>query len=447
MPSRRSPASGRRRPRARVCGGGTSCRTARGRRPSTAPARPAHVPFSVHGPAGLPERLEVWLVHTDGTRQLAATLALDLSRASAPISTSLFQRPAAVAAGTLPDTWWLSYPRAVDVGLGVDIDIGADAAVSRRARRRSGIGDDRRRAISSTRTTAAGGMAVLAPGTPTNTVAGEPTTDFGDRAESVFPLLHADPPRSMSTRGRARRAHRPGRRPPRCRCSAAISTTTAPARWPCRGCGRCCGDASLRDVIGAGAHEIDVARWAIRTSRRRRAASRHSGSASSPTACCRPPLRGLGRRAGRRARAGSRARIRDWALPWRAGRRRGRPSGATAGARRRHPRAARRARACTRRAATGACAPIADLLSICRRCAPCSGCRRSTPTGTATPRGPCATLPYPHRADRAAHRERHRFPARRVTRRRTPSCCESCPRWHPEPLYFARAKARVWSAI
>src|SRR6185295_15613743 len=29
----------------------------------------AHTPFSMHGPAGLPERVEVWLVHKDGTRQ------------------------------------------------------------------------------------------------------------------------------------------------------------------------------------------------------------------------------------------------------------------------------------------------------------------------------------------------------------------------------------------
>ena len=40
---------------------------------------------------------------------------------------------------------------------------------------------------------ATGRMAVLAPGTPTNTVAGEPTTDFGERAETIYPLLHVTP--------------------------------------------------------------------------------------------------------------------------------------------------------------------------------------------------------------------------------------------------------------
>ena len=59
-------------------------------------------------------------------------------------------------------------------------------------------------------------MAVLAPGTPTNTVAGEPTTDFGESADTIFPLLHVDPAEQMSTARRARRAD--GTR--RCDCAA-----------------------------------------------------------------------------------------------------------------------------------------------------------------------------------------------------------------------------------
>src|SRR5258708_5889873 len=38
-----------------------------------------HVPFSVHGPAGLPDQLQVWFILADGTRQLATTLTLDLA--------------------------------------------------------------------------------------------------------------------------------------------------------------------------------------------------------------------------------------------------------------------------------------------------------------------------------------------------------------------------------
>src|SRR5262245_47559865 len=38
-----------------------------------------HVPFAVHGPAGLPDQLEVWLIHTDGTRTLGTTLILDVA--------------------------------------------------------------------------------------------------------------------------------------------------------------------------------------------------------------------------------------------------------------------------------------------------------------------------------------------------------------------------------
>ena len=37
-----------------------------------------HEPFSVHGPAGLPAKLEVWFVHTSGTRTLVTTLAPDV---------------------------------------------------------------------------------------------------------------------------------------------------------------------------------------------------------------------------------------------------------------------------------------------------------------------------------------------------------------------------------
>src|SRR3989442_384465 len=78
----------------------------------------AHVPFAVHGPAGLPEQLEVWLIHTNGTRQLATTLTLDLAGIGDDLDLALINDPPTLAAGELPETWWLSYPRAVAVGLG-----------------------------------------------------------------------------------------------------------------------------------------------------------------------------------------------------------------------------------------------------------------------------------------------------------------------------------------
>jgi len=75
-----------------------------------------HVPFSVHGPAGLPDRLQVWLIHADGTRQLAATLMLDLVAIGDDLDLAQFDDPPTLAAGQLPETWWLSYRRAVEVG-------------------------------------------------------------------------------------------------------------------------------------------------------------------------------------------------------------------------------------------------------------------------------------------------------------------------------------------
>ena len=98
--------------------------------------------------------------------------------------------PETLAEGKLPKTWWLSYPRAVAVGLGVDLDVGAvppklDALVV------LGIGEtDTAELVDAHNAT--GRMAVLAPGTPTNTVAGEPTTDLGGTAETIFPLVHAE---------------------------------------------------------------------------------------------------------------------------------------------------------------------------------------------------------------------------------------------------------------
>jgi hypothetical protein len=88
-------------------------------------AESAHVPFSVHETAGLPEQLLVWLVHTDGTRTLATTLALDIVAIGADLDLARFDDEPLLAAGELPKTWWLSYERAIEVGLGVDLDIGA----------------------------------------------------------------------------------------------------------------------------------------------------------------------------------------------------------------------------------------------------------------------------------------------------------------------------------
>ncbi|MGI8867339.1 MAG: hypothetical protein ACR2F6_00420 [Mycobacteriales bacterium] len=213
--------------------------------------------FQAHAPTGLPERLEVWLVHTDGTRELGARLTLDLAAIGADLDLTLFE----VTPGRLPETWWLSYRRAVEVGLGVDLDVGVvppalDALVV------LGIGTTEAAAAVDLHNRG-GRLAVLAPGTPTNTVAGEPTTDFGETGDSLYPLLHTDPSGQQSTV--AALTALTGRVPPAalpvlggdldCYGPGSLAVQGLwPALW-----GR-----AFSDVVGAGDREPDVARWAIR---------------------------------------------------------------------------------------------------------------------------------------------------------------------------------------
>lgn len=219
------------------------------------------VPFAVHGPAGLPEQLEVWLVHKDGTRQLAATLKLDLASIGDDLDLGLFNVPATLAAGTLPETWWLSYPRAVKVGLGADLDVGVNPPVLD-ALVVLGIGDSDAADLIDAHN-AGGRMAVLAPGTPTNTIAGEPTADFGDRAEAIAPLLHTDAASQQSTlsvlTGLTGRVG-PGALP----MLGGDLDAYGPGSIAVQGLWPVLWGRMLRDITGAGNIEIALAHWAIR---------------------------------------------------------------------------------------------------------------------------------------------------------------------------------------
>jgi hypothetical protein len=219
-----------------------------------------HASFQVHLPVGMPEHLEVWLVHVDGTRELGSHLTLDLAAIAADLDLqAVFGDEALVASGQWPKTWWLSYERAVEVGLGVDLDVGSDPP-DLDALVVLGIGQTPAADVVDIHNLG-GRLAVLAPGTPTNTIAGEPTTDFGDHADSLFPLLHVDPAAQPSTVA----------------VLTALTSRVAPTAMPVLG-----GDLdyfgpgslaveglwpvlwgrALRDVIGAGEHELDLARWA-----------------------------------------------------------------------------------------------------------------------------------------------------------------------------------------
>ncbi len=152
----------------------------------------------VHGPAGLPDELQVWFVRPGLPPELATTLLLDVAAIGDDLDIESFAGSAELAAGTLPRTWWLSYERAKEVGLGADLDVGvvppsleALVVVGRSDTDAADLVDAHN---------ATSRLAVLAPGTPSNTVEGAPTTDFGDHAESLYPLLHLDPAGQQSSR-------------------------------------------------------------------------------------------------------------------------------------------------------------------------------------------------------------------------------------------------------
>lgn len=275
----------------------------------------AHVPFRVHGPAGLPEQLQVWLVHTNGTRQLATTLSLDLAGIGDDLDLALFNDTSTLAAGKLPETWWLSYPRAVAVGLGADLDIGVtppslDALVV------LGIGESDAADLVDSHNTG-GRMAVLAPGTPTNTVAGEPTTDFGERAETIAPLLHVDLKTQQSSvsilTGLTGRLA-PGALP----MLGGDLDYYGPGSLAVQGLWPVLWGRVLRDVMGAGSTEIQLARWAIRNLAVEgpRPAFRVGKQPYGvlPTSSFKSWVDTVGD-----PLAGIEQRIRRWALPWRAG--------------------------------------------------------------------------------------------------------------------------------
>jgi hypothetical protein len=139
-------------------------------------------------PAGLPPELQVVLVRAGSPPETAATLTLDRAAIAAEIDLGRFDA-ASLDAGMLPRLWWTSYARAQEVGLAADIELGLtppqlEAIIV------VGLGDGPPDEL--VQAHAAGGrLAVLAPGTPTNTVQGEPTTELGRDAAAWAPLASA----------------------------------------------------------------------------------------------------------------------------------------------------------------------------------------------------------------------------------------------------------------
>ena len=149
-----------------------------------------------HKPDGLPPQLDVWFV-VGATRTLAATLTLDRTKIHDDLDLLAFQDDAVLGEGKLPVVWWNSFARAREVGLATEIPLGA-AVPNFEAIVVTGLGDTDPADLVAAHA-ASGRLAVLAQGTPTNTVHGEATTELGRDPRAWFPLVAADPAAQPAT--------------------------------------------------------------------------------------------------------------------------------------------------------------------------------------------------------------------------------------------------------
>jgi hypothetical protein len=146
---------------------------------------------ATHLPHGLPPELQVWRVPRIGAAALTKTLVLDRKKIADDMNLRSLSDEATLLDGDLPKVWWNSFDRAVDVGLATSFELDAaeldlDAIVV------VGAGDTESAELVTAHTTT-GRLAVLAQGTPTNTVNGEATTELGRDPQAWFPLVAADP--------------------------------------------------------------------------------------------------------------------------------------------------------------------------------------------------------------------------------------------------------------
>ena len=213
---------------------------------------------------GLPDQLEVWAARAGNPPSLLATM-LPIDRAALGAQADLHARFTDPAVSgddvSLPETWWLSYDEAKKVGLGVDIDVGVVAPNDIDALYVIGVGRDSATQLFEAHA-AAGELAVLAPGTPTNTVEGEPTTDLGrDPARWLATARRTglDQPavallERALTGGRARLGALHGGDVDLVAPARSMVGSLWPALW----------NRDAKDFWGAGAAAWDAGRWAAR---------------------------------------------------------------------------------------------------------------------------------------------------------------------------------------
>jgi hypothetical protein len=127
-------------------------------------------------PRGLPPSLQVWL-ERGGAPELVEQLSPDSEAIAAEADLGQLYTGVEDPDGPPPETWLTSFERAKDVGLAAEIDIGPDPE-GIDALYVIGLGEGEPAELLRGHADS-GRLAVLAPGTPTNSVAGEEAADLG----------------------------------------------------------------------------------------------------------------------------------------------------------------------------------------------------------------------------------------------------------------------------
>ena len=241
-------------------------RRRRGRRsPSIAPARRAHEPFAVHGPAGLPETsggvVRPHERHAPARDDARARPRRDRQRPRHQAAVRRCGRHLQPARCRTPGGCRTRARRMS--ALRADIDIGLTPPIARRARRPRHWRNRRRGARRRAQRRRTHGRARTRHADQHRRRRADDRLRRDARTRS-FRCCIVDPATQMSTAVVLDAADRTGRRVTRCRCLAAISTTTRPGSLAVQGLWPVLWGRVLRDVIGAGANETALARWAIR---------------------------------------------------------------------------------------------------------------------------------------------------------------------------------------
>lgn len=213
-----------------------------------------------HKPAGLPPRIDVWLLPSGGDRFLAGSMTLDRDRIAADLDLSAFTDETLIRDGKMAETWWTSYARALELGLAIDIPLGPEPPEFE-AIVVCGLGDQSPEQLIGAHAET-GRLSVLAPGTATNTVEGQPTVEMGGDPSAWLPLLTGDPAGSAASATvigvlsgwTTKPLPLPGGDTDPDGHGPAVVRALWPVLW-----GR-----SLRDMTGAAKHEREIAEWAFR---------------------------------------------------------------------------------------------------------------------------------------------------------------------------------------